>query len=85
MSCLIFICVHCFFLKMIKLYKDIYSALNKSSFCRNFSLIDCRHKRLKNTIDALLFYGERFYGFSESGMTRMAGDLANSCQNMLSF
>ena len=26
LSCLIFICVHCFFLKMMKLYKDICSA-----------------------------------------------------------
>ena len=26
LSCLVFICVHCFFLKMMKLYKDICSA-----------------------------------------------------------
>ena len=31
-----------------------------------YFLIDWRHKRLKNTIDLLLFYGEHFYGFSES-------------------
>ena len=40
--------------------------MNKPYFCRNFFLIDWRHKRLKNTIDLLLFYGEHFYGFSGS-------------------
>ena len=40
--------------------------MNKPYLCRNFFLIDWRHKRLKNTIDLLLFYGEHFYGFSES-------------------
>ena len=37
-------------------------------FCRNFFLIDWRHERLKNTIDLFLFYGEHFYGFSESDL-----------------
>ena len=32
--------------------------MNKPYFCRN--------SFLKNTIDVLLFYGEHFYGFSES-------------------
>ena len=40
--------------------------MNKPYFCRNFFLTDWRHKRLKNTIDLLLFYREQFYGFSES-------------------
>ena len=40
--------------------------MNKPYFCRNFFLTDWRHKRLKNTTDLLLFYGEHFYGFSES-------------------
>ena len=40
--------------------------MNKPCFCRNFFLTDLRHKRLKNTIDLLLFCGEHFYGFSES-------------------
>ena len=40
--------------------------MNKPYFCRNFFLTDWRHKRLKNTIDLLLFYRENFYGFSES-------------------
>ena len=40
--------------------------MNKPYFCQNFFLIDWRHKRLKNTIDLLLFDGEHFYGFSES-------------------
>ena len=40
--------------------------MNKPYFCRNFFLTDWRHERLKNTIDLLLFYGEYFYGFSES-------------------
>ena len=31
-----------------------------------FFLTDWRHKRLKIAIDLLLFYGEHFYGFSES-------------------
>ena len=71
MSCLVFICVHCFFLEMMKLYKDMNATsfcMNKPYFCWNCFLIDWRHKRLKNTIDLLLFYGERFYGFSESVM-----------------
>ena len=42
--------------------------MNKPYFCRNFFLTDWRHKRLKNTIDLLLFYGEHFYGFSESAL-----------------
>ena len=71
-----------FFLKIMKLYKDICSAhshkkwkvflflmtmicMNKSYLCRNFLLIDWHHKRLKNTIDLLLFYGEHFYRFLE--------------------
>ena len=40
--------------------------MNKPYFCRNFFLTDWRHKRLKYIIDLLLFYGEHFYGFSES-------------------
>ena len=40
--------------------------MNKPYFCRIFFLTDWRHKRLKNTIDLLLFYGEHFHGFSES-------------------
>ena len=43
--------------------------MNKPYFCRNFFLIDCRHERLKNTIDLLLFYWENFYGFFESVLT----------------
>ena len=39
---------------------------NKPYFCRDFFLIDWLHKRLKNKIDLLLFYGEKLYGFSES-------------------
>ena len=34
--------------------------MNKPYFCRNFFLT--------NTIDLSLFYGEHFYGFSESDM-----------------
>ena len=40
--------------------------MNKQHFCQFFFLTDWRHKRLKNTIVLLLFYGEHFYGFSES-------------------
>ena len=38
----------------------------KPYFCKKIFLADWRHKRLKNTIDLLLFYGEPFYGFLES-------------------
>ena len=44
--------------------------MNKSCFCRNFFHRDWLHKRLKNTIDLLLFYGENFYGFSESDLRK---------------
>ena len=40
--------------------------MNKPYFCQNFFLTDWHHKRLKNTIDLLLFYGQHFYGFSEN-------------------
>ena len=43
--------------------------MNKPYFCQNIFLKDWRHKRLKKTIDLLLFDGEHFYGFSESVMT----------------
>ena len=39
--------------------------MNKLYSCQTFSLIDGRHKRLKNIIDLLLFYREHFDGFSE--------------------
>ena len=45
--------------------------MNKPYFCQNFFLIDWRHKRLKNIIGLLLFYGEHFYGFSESDTIQM--------------
>ena len=60
-----------FFLKIMKLYKEfpLHEQLYfLPYFCRNFFLIDWRHKRLKNTADLLLFYGEHFYGFSESDL-----------------
>ena len=40
--------------------------MNKPYFRRNLFFTDWRHELLKNTIDLLLFYGEHFYGFSES-------------------
>ena len=40
--------------------------MNKPYFCRNFFLTDRLHKRLKNTIDLLLFYGEHFYDFRKA-------------------
>ena len=41
LSCLIFICAHCFFLKMMKLYKDICSAwISRTSAEIFFSQID---------------------------------------------
>ena len=60
-----------FFLKTMKLYKEF--VLHEQLyflpyFCRNIFPIDWRHKRLKNTADLLIFYGEHFYGFSESDL-----------------
>ena len=43
--------------------------MNKRYCCRNFSLTEWRHKRLKDTMDILLFYGEHLYGFLESEYT----------------
>ena len=40
--------------------------MNKPYFSPKNFFTDLRHKRLKNTIDLLLFYREHFYGFSES-------------------
>ena len=60
-----------FFLKMMKLYKDICSAwISRTSAESFFLLIDWRHKRLKNTIDLFLFYGEHFCGISESDLSK---------------
>ena len=42
--------------------------MNKPYFCLSFFLTDWRHKRLINTIDLLLFYGEDFYGISETDL-----------------
>ena len=66
LSCVIFICFRCFLVKMVKLCKGICSAWISHTSAEIFFLINWRHKRLKNTIDLLLFYGEHFYGFSES-------------------
>ena len=43
--------------------------MNKLYFCQYFFLTDWYHEGLKNTVDPLLFYGEHFYGFSESDFT----------------
>ena len=40
--------------------------MNKPYFCRNVFLTDWRYKRLKNTIDLMLFYGEHFFEFLEN-------------------
>ena len=37
--------------------------MNKPYFFQHFYLVNWRNKRLKNTIDLLLFYREHFYGF----------------------
>ena len=66
LTCLVFSCVYCFFLKTIKLHKYICSAWISRTSVEFFFLTDWCHKRLKNTIDLLLFYRELFYGFSES-------------------
>ena len=52
----------------MKLYKDICSAwISCTSAEIFFSQIDVINVS-KNTIDLLLFYGEYFYGFSESDL-----------------
>ena len=82
MSCLsylVFICVHCFYFKMMKLYKEICSAWISRTSGRISFLIDWRHKRLKNTIDLLLFYGEHFYGFSENVLAKMGNKVSVTC------
>ena len=56
-----------FSLKMIKLYRHLFS-MNKPYFCWNVFLIDWCHKHLKNTMDLLLFYRKHFYGFLESDL-----------------
>ena len=53
----------------MKLYKYICSAWISSTSAEIFFLTDWRCKRIKNTIDLLLFYREHFYGFSESEFT----------------
>ena len=57
-----------FFLKMMKLCKDICSAWICRTSAKFFILIDWRHKRLKNIIDVFLFCGEHFYGFLEGDL-----------------
>ena len=54
LTCLVFNCVYCFFLKRLN-YIKVFVLQNKPYFCRNFFLADWCHKRLKNTIDLLLF------------------------------
>ena len=55
-----------FSLKIMELYKEICSAW--ISHISHIFLIDWSHKHLKNLIDLLVFYGEHFYGFSESDL-----------------
>ena len=49
----------------MKLYKDICSAWISHTTAEIFF-----SQRLKNTIDLLFFYGEHFYGFSESDLRK---------------
>ena len=63
-----FLCWSLFFPENGKIISRRLFCMNKSYFCRNFFLIDWCHKRLKNTIDLSLFYGEHFYGFLESDL-----------------
>ena len=56
-----------FFLKMMKLYKDIFSAWISCTSAKFFSY-RWRHKCLKNTTDLLLFYQEHLYGFLGSDL-----------------
>ena len=44
--------------------------MNQPYFCQKKLITDWRHKRLKNTIDLLLFYGEHFYQFLESDLRK---------------
>ena len=70
-SCSAFSCVCCFFLKKMKLYKDICSAwISRTSteffFSSQIDVSSDVSKRPKNKIDLVLFYREHFYGFWES-------------------
>ena len=69
LTCLVFSCVCCFFLKRWNYKKRYLFCMNKLYFCRNFFLTDWCHNHLKITVDLLLFYGEHFYGFSESDIS----------------
>ena len=66
LTCLVFSCAYYFFLKRWNSYKDICSAWISGTSAEFFFLTGWCHKRLKNTIDLLLFYGELLYEFSES-------------------
>ena len=66
LTCLVFSCAYYFFLKRWNSYKDICSAWISGTSAEFFFLTGWCHKRLKNTIDLLLFYGELLYEFLES-------------------
>ena len=68
LTCLVFSCVYFFFLKTMNLYKNICFTWISRTSAEFFFLTDWRDKRLKNTIDLLLFYEEHFYGFPESAL-----------------
>ena len=62
LTCLFSSYVYCFFLKR---WNYIKIWISRTSAEIDFFLINWHHKRIKNTIDLLLFYGEHFYGFLE--------------------
>ena len=59
----------CLAWQVLVLRRSIFYCFCSLSFARrNLAVISFIEKRLKNTIDLLLFYGEHCYGFSESDL-----------------
>ena len=65
----------------MKLDKDLCSAWISRTSAEIFFAIDWHDKRLKNTTDILLFYGEHFYGFSESDVDFVNNLMKHKCTN----
>ena len=61
-------CIHiCLVWQVLVLHRSIFYCFCSLSFTRqDLAVISFIEKCFKNTIDLLLFYGEHFYGFSES-------------------
>ena len=64
LSSLVFICAHCFFLKMVKLCKDICSARISRTSAESFFLIGCHHKTSqKCSTSVVILWGKLLWIF----------------------